>query len=100
MNDDAHTEVARHTRKNLELIDLENAMQRNTFDLSTAEALAPDELKDAQTKLVRAAIQSWFRKQMSGFGTRPPIPIRKPQQGSGVPRQGDPAAAPDPIATP
>jgi len=90
MNDDAHTEVARHTKENTEIILLEEAMDRETYVVSKVHALAGDELVEAQTKLARAAVQGWFRKQMSNFGTKAQIPIRRPA----------PAPAPAPPSAP
>jgi hypothetical protein len=79
MNDDAHTEVALHSRDNTERIELEKALTNQTFDIVTVEKLAPAELEEAQRKLIRASIRQWSRKQMMNVDPNAvKLPIRKP----------------------
>ncbi len=89
-NDDAHAEVALHSRKNTERVLLEETLTRETFDFATVSKVAAHELEEAQMKLAKASIQAWLRQQMAAFGPRPQVPIRKP------PRASTPASQPDP----
>jgi len=90
LNDNAHTDVALHTNKNAERVLLEEALTREAFAIGTVSRVAPTELEDAQTKLARASIQAWLRKQMAAFGPRPQVPVRRPPRGSAPAAQSIP----------
>jgi hypothetical protein len=94
LNDNAHTEVALHSSKNAERVLLEETLTREAFAIGTVSRVAATELEEAQTKLGRASIQVWLRKQMAAFGPRPQVPIRKP------PRESTPASQPGPAHEP
>jgi hypothetical protein len=100
MNDDAHMEVARHSRRNAEIPLLEEALSQDVYDPAKVKTLAPDELDEAQTKLARAAVQMWYRKQMTTFGSRPPVPTRKPPKANASASPSTPATDREPASVP
>jgi hypothetical protein len=100
MNDDAHAEVALHSSKNNERMQLEETLRRSAFGIETVGRLAATELEEAQTKLARASIQAWLRKEMAAFGPKPHVPVRKPPRGSAPGSQPIPASQPNPVPEP